>query len=157
MKKSGKASRFFGRVLFAVYLFLTFYFLFFSEKLDRTMVSDEYRYNLVLFNEIKRFWSMKEAYGWSTTVVNLLGNIVCFMPFGFLLPTISKRKNNNNFIVNMFVVTCFTFLFSTVVETIQLVTKVGAFDVDDIFLNTIGGILGYIVFKILKFLRKNRN
>ncbi len=121
------------------------------------MVSDEYRYNLVLFNEIKRFWSMKEAYGWGITVVNLLGNIVCFMPFGFLLPTISKKKNNNNFIVNIFIVTCFTFLFSTVVETVQLVTKVGAFDVDDIFLNTIGGILGYIVFKILKVLRKNRN
>ena len=29
------------------------------------------------------------------------------------------------------------------VETIQLFTRVGSFDVDDILLNTIGGVLGY--------------
>ena len=41
------------------------------------------------------------------------------------------------------------------VEIIQLVTKIGSFDVDDLFLNTIGGVLGYFVYKIM--VRKNTN
>ena len=36
------------------------------------------------------------------------------------------------------------------IETAQLVTKVGAFDVDDIFLNTIGGLSGYILMKLTR-------
>ena len=36
------------------------------------------------------------------------------------------------------------------VECIQLITKTGCFDVDDIFLNTIGGILGYQVYALMQ-------
>lgn len=120
--------------------------MFFSETLDRTMVSDEYRYNLTLFKEINRFWNMRHTYGWNVTIVNLLGNIVCFMPFGFLLPTISKNKVLKNFVS----VTLLAMIFSLCIETAQLVMKVGAFDVDDILLNTIGGLLGYIFMKLTR-------
>ena len=43
-----------------------------------------------------------------------------------------------------------TMLFSIGIETAQLLTKVGAFDVDDIFLNTVGGLMGYIFMKLTK-------
>ena len=43
-----------------------------------------------------------------------------------------------------------TFVFSLLVESFQLVFKIGSFDVDDIMLNTLGGILGYIMYIILK-------
>ena len=36
---------------------------------------------------------------------------------------------------------------SLLVELLQLVFKVGSFDVDDLLLNTIGGLLGYLVYK----------
>ena len=36
----------------------------------------------------------------------------------------------------------------------MLVFKVGSFDVDDLFLNTIGGLLGYLVYKGLLYLWK---
>ena len=39
-------------------------------------------------------------------------------------------------------------------EILQLVTRVGSFDVDDILLNTIGGMLGYIVFMICNLIRR---
>jgi hypothetical protein len=120
--------------------------MFFSETLDRTMVNGQYRYNLTLFKEINRFWEMRHTYGWNVTIVNLLGNVVCFMPFGFLLPTISRKKIFKNIIS----VTLMTFLFSLFIETAQLLTKVGAFDVDDLFLNTVGGFLGYIFMKLTK-------
>lgn len=116
------------------------------------MISDEYRYNLKLFAEIERFWGMRKDpnYGWGVTLVNLFGNVICFMPFGFLFPTISKSK----VIKNVISVTILAMLFSLLIETAQLITKVGAFDVDDIFLNTVGGFLGYIVLKLTR-LRKH--
>jgi len=44
----------------------------------------------------------------------------------------------------------FSFEFSLLVETIQLVSKVGSFDVDDLLLNTIGGAIGYLNFYCIK-------
>ena len=150
MTKATRKVRIFGRIFFVAYMILALYFMFFSETLDRTMVSDQYRYNLTLFKEITRFWIMRHTYGWNITIINLLGNVVCFMPFGFLLPMVSKRSVFKNFLS----VTFLAMLFSIGIETAQLVTKVGAFDVDDIFLNTIGGLLGYIFLKFTK-LRKH--
>lgn len=89
---------------------------------------------------------MRHSYGWHISVVNLLGNVVCFMPFGFLLPTISGKKIFKNFLS----VTLMAMVFSVGIETAQLLMKVGAFDVDDIFLNTVGGLTGYIFMKLTK-------
>lgn len=146
MTKTNRKVRFFGRVFFVLYMALALYFMFFSETLDRTRVSDVYRYNLTLFKEISRFWNMRYTYGWHVTIVNLLGNVICFIPFGFLLPTISKKKVFKNFLS----VTFMAMLFSIGIETAQLLMKVGAFDVDDIFLNTLGGLVGYILMKLTK-------
>lgn len=146
MTKTNRKVRFFGRVFFVLYMALALYFMFFSETLDRTRVSDTYRYNLTLFKEISRFWNMRYTYGWHVTIVNLLGNVICFIPFGFLLPTISKKKVFKNFLS----VTFMAMLFSIGIETAQLLMKVGAFDVDDIFLNTLGGLVGYILMKLTK-------
>ena len=50
----------------------------------------------------------------------------------------------------------FSFEFSLLVETIQLVSKVGSFDVDDLLLNTTGGILGFLLYKIVQKVRIRR-
>ena len=48
-------------------------------------------------------------------------------------------------------------LFSLCIELIQLITKLGVFDVDDIIMNTFGGMIGYIIYYILaRFDRKRR-
>jgi glycopeptide antibiotics resistance protein len=41
------------------------------------------------------------------------------------------------------------FSFSLLVEIIQLFSKVGSFDVDDILLNTAGAVCGYVLFLVL--------
>ena len=47
--------------------------------------------------------------------------------------------------------------FSLSIELVQLITKLGVFDVDDIIMNTFGGMLGYIIYYILaRFDRKRR-
>ena len=56
--------RLLGKVLFVLYIGFIIYFLLFSDLYGRTGVMEEYRYNLVLFKEIKRFWQYREQLGW---------------------------------------------------------------------------------------------
>lgn len=130
-------------ILFILYLLVLFYLLFFSESYGRTMKEREYRYNLELFKEIRRFWENRQTLGWNSVITNLAGNIVAFAPFGFFLPMLTRIGKN--------VIGCvfISALFSTAVELVQLVTKVGAFDVDDIFLNAIGGLAGFLGYYLI--------
>lgn len=77
---------------------------------------------------------------------NLVGNIVVFMPFGMLLPFNWKRFRN---FADIFLA---GFLFSLGIELFQLYSAFGAFDVDDILLNCIGVIGGYMLYMIFDLL-----
>lgn len=68
---------------------------------------------------------------------NLVGNIVVFIPFGFLLPYVMKSGRN------FFVMLLNAFLFVLGIEVFQLFSAFGAFDVDDILLNCLGAVMGY--------------
>ncbi len=129
-------------VLFIIYLSVLCYLLFFSETYGRTM-DGEYRYNLKFFKEISRFWNNRKTLGMRIVLLNLLGNIAAFAPFGFFLAMLCRLGKN------VFGCTLCSALFSLLVESIQLFTKVGAFDIDDIFLNTIGGLLGFLVYHFI--------
>ena len=129
-------------LLFILYILLLFYLLFFSETYGRTMDSG-YRYNLELFKEIRRFWENRDSLGWQNVIINLLGNIVAFAPFGFFLPMLCRMGRN------LFGCVLLSALFSLAVETVQLFTKVGAFDVDDIFLNALGGLAGFLCYYLV--------
>ena len=138
-----------GALLFLLYLLALAYFLFFSETYGRVVIGEgEYHYNLIPFLEIRRFWIYREQVGTFAWVSNLLGNVIGFLPFGFILPVIFR--NFRSFWSIMFG----GFLFSLLVETIQLVTKVGCFDVDDLILNTLGAILGYLAFMLCDKIRR---
>lgn len=137
-----------SKILFWIYLAILMYLLFFSEYYGRTMVTD-YRYNLQLFREIRRFWTYREKLGMAAVLTNLGGNIVCFMPFGFFLPNMYAVFRRHGSLVILF-----GFFLTCGVELLQLVTRVGAFDVDDIFLNTCGAILGYLVNVICREVRR---
>lgn len=137
-------------ILFIAYLILLFYFLFFSEGLGRTEGAG-YRYNLTLFREIRRFIEYRHVLGFQAVFLNLAGNVIAFMPFGFLLPLVTRHKTN------WFATTIFAFAFSLFAETVQLTLKLGSFDVDDLLLNTAGGLLGYLVCAAAGKLMKGTN
>lgn len=130
-------------LLFFLYIILLCYFLFFSEGYGRLMREQGYRYNLKLFYEIKRFWVYRHELGFKNVCINLLGNMAAFAPFGFFLPILKKEWGG------LFKVAALTLMFSFTVETLQLVCKVGAFDVDDLLLNTVGGMIGYCAYLLL--------
>lgn len=143
-RKQGKAKKIIKLIaswtLFIGYLIVLSYFLFFSERYGRTDISSEYRYNLVLFTEIRRFITYRSALGIRAVAVNLVGNIAAFMPLGFILPLLNQKN------ARFFRILLLSVFFSSLIEVLQLYYHVGIFDVDDIFLNTCGAILGYWVY-----------
>lgn len=77
---------------------------------------------------------------------NIGGNIIGFIPLGILLPLLFS------FLRRFERVTATVFLISLLFETTQLVAGIGVFDVDDLILNTAGGMLGYMLFAISRWL-----
>ena len=68
----------------------------------------------------------------------MLGNIILFIPFGFLSSYLLKNRH-------LSVVTILTLIASGTIETVQY--YIGrVFDIDDIILNLIGGIVGFLIF-----------
>jgi len=68
--------RIMGALMFIIYLCVLTYLLFFAEMYGRTMVPYEYRYNLVPFQEIRRFWNNRELLGDMAVFTNLGGNVL---------------------------------------------------------------------------------
>ncbi len=83
-------------------------------------------------------------------VINLLGNVLLFIPAGWLLPKLWKKQRN--FI--LFLLTCT--LSISLVEILQLFTLLGSFDVDDLILNLAGMTLGFVGFYFMSLFRKKR-
>ncbi len=127
-------------ILFVLYFAVLFYFLFFSEEMGRTYSERTYHYNLVPFKEIGRFIRYHRTLGTGTVLLNIVGNVAAFVPFGIFLPVFSARCRKVWFTV------FYSFELSLLVELLQLVTKVGSFDVDDLILNTIGGLVGFLIY-----------
>ncbi len=129
------------RVFFYLYIIILSYFLFFSESFGRDTVTEGYRYNMKLLVEIRRFINYP-GQNYELFLINIIGNVIAFMPFGFLLPLLNKKYRR------FFYIAFLCLMFSLAAEVIQLLTQVGIFDVDDLLLNTTGGILGYLLFAI---------
>ena len=146
--KKGRGIRILGKILLILYMAFIVYFLLFSALYGRTGPASEYHYNLVLFREIRRFWTYRHQLGTYAVFSNLFGNVLIFMPFGFFLPMASRYRSFAAAVL-------YSFSLSLMVETFQLLTKVGSFDVDDLLLNTIGGAAGYIIFIICAAIRRH--
>ncbi|SMC29056.1 Glycopeptide antibiotics resistance protein [Clostridium acidisoli DSM 12555] len=76
-------------------------------------------------------------------ITNIL-NIVLFIPFGFLLPTLWKKYRN------LKLTFCYGLFFTVFIEVSQLFTTSRTTDIDDIIMNIIGAICGWIIFNIVK-------
>ncbi|MCI8797040.1 MAG: VanZ family protein [Dorea sp.] len=144
--RQSKRIRIFGKILFVLYIVFIIYFLIFSDWYGRTGEMQEYRYNLVLFREIRRFWNYRDQVGLFAMFTNLFGNVIIFMPFGFFMPMASRYRS-------CFSAVFYSFGLSLCVETFQLLTRVGSFDVDDLLLNTVGGLAGYVIFAVCAVIR----
>lgn len=72
----------------------------------------------------------------------ILGNLVMLMPLGFMLPFIKK--------VSWKQVLLISFCFSVGIELTQFITGRGLMEFDDVFNNTVGAVLGYKIYDVLR-------
>lgn len=89
--------------------------------------------NFIPFKEIFRY-----SIGSHKFIKNILGNIVLFIPYGFLASYLLKNRKFS-------VITILTLIVSLTIETVQY--YIGrVFDIDDIILNLVGGIVGFLIY-----------
>lgn len=92
--------------------------------------------NLVPFKEIMRY-----KLGSHLFFKNVIGNVVLFIPYGLFISLYTKLDKP-------FHATCLVLFASVTVEITQL--AIGrVFDIDDIILNLIGGLIGYIIYRVI--------
>lgn len=117
----------FLQILSIVYIFLLF------QLLTKVELNQGSGYNLVPFTEIFRY-----EIGSKLFIYNVGGNILAFVIFGLIVSAYIKPKT----ILAPFLISLIT---SSTVEFVQL--NIGrSFDVDDIILNVVGCILGYLLY-----------
>jgi glycopeptide antibiotics resistance protein len=111
-----------------------------------------YQYNFVPFETIRPLLLERENYTTDAWVKNLFGNIVLFIPLGIWVPWLFRHYRSW---LKLTLIVVFLLLL---VETIQLITRVGSFDVDDIILNTFGAWIGFSSFRLfIDWPRKTRS
>lgn len=98
--------------------------------------------NFIPFREILRYdWGTKEF------TRQVIGNIILFIPFGFFITYYANIKNIGSAFFT-------TVAASIVIETVQYFIG-RSFDIDDIILNVIGGLLGFLLFVALDAVKKH--
>ena len=75
-------------------------------------------------------------------LINLAGNVLLFIPAGWLLPRLWQKMGN----FFWFFALCLGAIF--LIEVLQMFTLLGVFDVDDILLNLLGMSLGFLFYKL---------
>lgn len=104
--------------------------------------------NLTPFLEISRDWNSLSLHR-PGTAIHLVGNVLAFIPLGIFIPVLTGNK-----LFSGVKVLLLSLLLSMGYEVTQLLTGMGIFDVDDLMLNTLGGLIGYIILTMAIGLKK---
>lgn len=124
----------FLNLIFIIYILLLF------ELLTGTENNSYGGINIMPFSEIFRY-----NIGSKMFIYNVLGNILLFIPYGYFVTRYTESKS----VYQIFIISLIT---SFTIEILQV--RLGrSFDVDDIILNVLGGILGYFLFVSLNAIR----
>ena len=85
---------------------------------------------------------------WESIIINLFGNIIMFIPFGFLGWLNTKYFSFKKLIVDFLSVLI-------IVEALQYLTRLGVFDIDDLALNSLGVWIGFQMRKLFSVNERN--
>lgn len=116
-------------LIFIIYMLLLFRIVTYQDVIS-------YGNNFIPFKELTRY-----TIGSNLFYKNIVGNILLFMPYGFFVSYYLKLDKKR---LALFLV----LIISLSIECVQLVIG-RCFDVDDILLNLIGGMFGYLVYRFL--------
>ena len=144
-------------ILFVIYLSNLFYLLFFDQAMGRDFHMIEsidsqllYGINFIPLRTIQLYInSYHQGYlPLSIIAINLIGNIIAFMPLAIFLPVLfkSQRKTGIYFISAS--------LMIVGVEILQVLSASGSGDIDDYILNIIGSMFMYLIVRLYRKVKK---
>lgn len=131
-----------SRLLFLAYCVIMLWLLF-GQRWKPELAFDSENINLIPFYSIRYFIHLLQLDEYRKhAIINLFGNVIVFIPLGYLLPKIWARYRG------IFKTIIAVSLMIVIVELLQYATGLGSLDVDDYILNIFGTLIGYIVWKI---------
>lgn len=130
-------------IIFGIYVLCIFYVVTYQDVNWSTS-------NFMPFKEIFRY-----SFGSRLFIKNVVGNMIMFMPYGFFITYFVKTKK-------VYIIMLLSLILSVTIETTQLIIG-RVFDIDDIMLNLVGAVIGFLIFRLFdiledklpKFLKKN--
>jgi glycopeptide antibiotics resistance protein len=137
-KNKGNGWTEFKFLCYIIYSFVLF-------ELVTTTDFTSYSNNFIPFKEIMRYEINTPLF-----IRNIIGNIALFIPFSYIVTDVINVICKKT---NFFISTIYVLLTSLSIEVIQYFIG-RSFDIDDIMLNFVGGILGYIIYKLIHIRKK---
>nr|WP_276609482.1 VanZ family protein [Chengkuizengella sediminis] len=128
--------------LLVTYTSLIIFFMFFGFGRSTVDGRQEYIFNLIPTGiplQLPYFGLPQETFNFTLWLFDF-GNFAVFIPFGILIPLLFRF----NFI-QFIVLFCFSIL---ILETLQTLTFLGSFDINDVIVNTLGATVGFFAYKI---------
>lgn len=97
--------------------------------------------NIIPFQNTYTYLMESHQYNLDIVLQNTIGNILIFIPLGFFFILLFRKFGT------ILKVAMAGFTVTAAIEVTQFFLQIGQFDVDDILLNTMGTIVGGIIFK----------
>ena len=161
-KKLLRWRKFVLYTVFVLYLAANVYLVFMSRTESDTYavhtdlmadLANSVSFDLGVFGTFEEMLASGFRQGWdhihvvkAEDIMQVLMNTMFYIPMGYLLPYCFRqfqgKKNRTVFIC---------FLFSFITENIQLIFRRGTYDLDDLFFNTLGGLIGYGLYKTFAY------
>ncbi len=140
-------------ITFAVYVMMIISVTFLGERhaLHNVSIIEHFinRSNLIPFRTVSNYIRAikNNIINYYIPIKNIVGNLLLFLPMSVFLACMIKKCRSLP--INLLVI--FTVLIT--VEALQIVTRLGSFDIDDLILNMLGALIGFALWK-LPFVRK---
>ena len=121
-------------LVFSAYVVFVLYYTVFGRYSQ-----EEYTFQIYIYKSYKY---LIEDFG-THSLRQVVLNIIMLIPFGFLMPIMLKAKRK-------YLITLLSaFAFILFIESMQLIMQCGTFEVDDIFNNLLGTVIGMLIYALV--------
>ena len=138
----------FKYVIFAVYIFANL-----SQTVLFRAVQPTWVNSLTLFSTYRESLEYTASQTIAVTdakvLKNIILNVILYIPMGYLLPFVWPKLMRVRRVSSVSRITLIGFFFSLATELTQLVFHIGSFEADDIFNNTLGCLIGCVLYWII--------
>ncbi|WP_099974546.1 VanZ family protein [Lactobacillus terrae] len=145
-----KLAREFWLTFFLFYILLLYFLTVFRDGYFPWQFHFEWHRSLSYINTEPLIETFKLSHGISKVdfYYNLFGNILWFIPIGIFLPYLWSKN------MKFYHIVIYGALISLSIETLQFFLATGVSDIDDVITNTIGAIVGYILYRAVHSITK---